>query len=62
MNEVDRYETSGGDTVLLCTDGTRWEVSSWTADGVNIWTETSVTGVQPFNEEEARAEFERWRT
>lgn len=62
MNEVDSYETSDGDTVRLRSDGARWEVSRWTADGVNIWTETSVDGLKPFNEEEARAEFERWRT
>ena len=62
MNEVDRFETSGGDAVALRTDGTRWEVARWTADGGDIWTETSVTGAHPFTEEEARAEFECWRT
>ena len=62
MNEVDRFQTSDGDTVTLRTDGVGWEVSRSSADGTNIWTETSENGMQPFNEEEARAEFERWRT
>jgi hypothetical protein len=62
MNEIDRYETSDGDTITLESDGAHWQVSRRTAEGSIIWTETSVNGVQPFNEEEARSEFERWRT
>ena len=62
MNEVERYTTTGGDTITLRTDGAAWEVANRTAEGALIWTETSVTGSQPFTEEEARAEFKRWRT
>ena len=62
MNELERYTTTGGDTITLRTDGAAWEVACWTAEGENVWTETSVTGSNPFTEEEARAEFERWRT
>ena len=61
MEEVDRYTTSGGDTITLHTDGTAWQVANLTAEGENIWTENSVTGSHPFTEEEARADFERWR-
>lgn len=62
MNEIDCFETSDGDTITLENDGAHWQVSRRTAEGLIIWTETSVNGVQPFNEEEARAEFVRWRT
>ncbi len=61
MNEIDRFESSTGNLISLRSDETRWEVANFTAEGETIWTETSVTGDHPFTEEEARAEFERWR-
>lgn len=62
MSEVDRFATSDGDTMALGLVFGCWQVSRRTADGVILWAETSVNGQQPFSEEEARAEFERWRT
>ncbi len=61
MTEVDRFESSTGNTIALRTDGCRWEVVNFAADGEIVWAETSVSGNHPFTEEEARAEFERWR-
>ncbi len=61
MTEVDRFESSTGNTITLRTDGTQWEVVNLTADGDLVWSETSVSGTHPFTDEEARAEFERWR-
>jgi hypothetical protein len=61
MNEVDRFESSTGNTIVLRTDGTLWEVANVTSNGEPVWTETSVSGGHPFTEEEAKAEFERWR-
>jgi hypothetical protein len=61
MKEVDRYESSTGNIIILRTDATNWEVANLTLDGDPVWTETSVSGGHPFTEEEARAEFERWR-
>lgn len=62
MTDIDRFESSTGNMIVLRTDGTRWEVANLAADGETVWTETSVSGNHPFTEEEARAEFERWRT
>ena len=61
MNEVDRFESTSGNIITLSTDGTRWEVANLTSDGKTVWAETSVSGGHPFTEDEARAEFERWR-
>ncbi len=61
MDEVERFASSTGNVLVLRTDGTRWEVANYTPEGENVWTETSVSGSHPFTEEEARAEFERWR-
>lgn len=61
MNEIDRFESSDGNVIALRTDGSRWEVTNCTAANELVWTETSVGGSHPFTEEEARAEFERWR-
>jgi hypothetical protein len=61
MNEVDRFLSSEGNTIVLRTDGSRWEVANVGANEEPVWTETSVSGSHPFTEEEARAEFERWR-
>jgi len=61
VTEIDRFESSTGNIIALRTDGTRWEVTNLTTDGEIVWTETSVSGSHPFTEEEARAEFERWR-
>ncbi len=61
MTEVDRFESSTGNTIALRTDGGLWEVANLTAEGEIFWLETSVSGNHPFTEEEARAEFERWR-
>lgn len=61
MTEVDRFESSTGNIISLRTDGTRWEVTNSNTDGETVWTEEFVSGKQPFTEEEARAEFERWR-
>ncbi len=47
--------------VTLRTDGTRWEVVNQNRDGDIVWTETSVSGSHLFTEDEAKAEFERWR-
>jgi len=47
--------------IALRTDGSSWEVANFNADGETVWTETSVSGNHLFTEEEARAEFERWR-
>ncbi len=62
MTEIDRFESSTGNRITLRTDGTQWEVANLAPDGETVWTETSVSGDHPFTEEEARAEFERWRT
>lgn len=61
MEQVDRFESSTGNTIVLRTDGTLWEVANVTSEGEPVWTETSGTGDHPFTEKEARAEFERWR-
>ncbi len=61
MTKVDRFVSSTGNIIALRTDGTQWEVVNLTADGDIVWSETSVSGTHPFTEEEARAEFERWR-
>jgi len=61
VTEVDRFESSTRNIITLRTDGTGWEVANFNADGEMVWTETSVSGSHPFTEEEARAEFERWR-
>ncbi len=61
MNEVERYQSSTGNIISLRTDGTCWEVANCTPDGEAVWTETSVSGTHPFTENEAKAEFERWR-
>ncbi len=61
MNEVDRFESPTGNIIILRTDGTRWQVANLTPEGETVWTETSVSGDQLFTEDEARAEFERWR-
>jgi hypothetical protein len=61
MNEVGRFESSTGNIISLRTDGSQWEVVNCSPDGETVWTETSVAGSHPFAEEEARAEFERWR-
>jgi frataxin-like iron-binding protein CyaY len=61
VNEIERFESSEGNIITLTTDGSRWEVSNHTAANELVWTETSVSGSHPFTEEEARAEFERWR-
>ncbi len=61
MNEVDRFNSSTGNIIALRTDGTQWEVVNLAADGDIVWSETSVSGAHLFTEEEARAEFERWR-
>jgi hypothetical protein len=45
----------------LSTDGDRLQAANLRADGSAIWTETSVGGAHPFTEDEAEAEFERWR-
>ena len=61
MTEVDRYTSSTGNVVALRTDGLRWDVVNFAVDDEVAWTETSVSGDHPFTENEARAEFERWR-
>ena len=61
MKEIDRFESSTGNIITLRSDGSRWEVANLTAEGEAVWTEISVSGNHPFTEEEARAEFERWR-
>ncbi len=61
MTEVDRFESSAENMITLRSDGSLWEVANFSADGETVWTETSVSGNHPFTEEEARAEFERWR-
>lgn len=61
MTELDRYQSSTGNIISLRTDGSRWEVANFDLDGAVIWVEAYVGGKQPFTEEEARAEFERWR-
>ncbi len=61
MKEVEHFASSSGNIIILRTDGTRWEVANYTPEGDHVWTETSVAGSHPFTEEEARAEFERWR-
>ena len=61
MTEVDRFVSSTGNIIAFRTDGTQWEVANLTADGEIVWAETSVSGDHPFTEQEARAEFERWR-
>ena len=61
MDEIERFVSSTGNIIILRTDGDRWEVANCTAEGETLWTETSVNLTHPFTEEEARAEFERWR-
>jgi hypothetical protein len=61
LNEVDRFVSSDGNTIVLKTDESRWEVANLGVDQEPVWTEVSVSGSHPFTEEEARAEFERWR-
>lgn len=61
MNEVERFKSPEGNIISLRTDGLSWEVVNFTEEGEAIWTETSVSGDHPFTENEARAEFERWR-
>ena len=61
MNEVERFKSSAGNLMSLRTDGLSWEVVNYTEDCETVWTETSVSGDHPFTEDEARAEFERWR-
>jgi hypothetical protein len=60
MDEVERFESSTGNVISLRSDGTRWEVVNCTPDGKIVWTETSISGAEPFTEEEARTEFARW--
>jgi hypothetical protein len=60
VNEVEQFRSSTGNVISLRTDGIRWEVVNCTADGENVWTETSVSGDSPFTEVETRAEFNRW--
>ncbi len=61
VTEVDRYTSTTENIIALRTDGTQWEVVNSNANGETVWTETTVSGNHPFTEEEARAEFERWR-
>ena len=61
MNEIERYASSTGNILILRSGGTRWEVANYSLAGDHVCTETSVSGTTPFTEEEARAEFERWR-
>lgn len=61
MDEVERFKSSAGNIISLRTDGSSWEVVNFTEEGETVWTETSVNGDHPFTEDEARAEFERWR-
>jgi hypothetical protein len=61
MRDIDAFVTASGDTITLRSDSTCWELVNCNPDGEIIWTETSVTGAHPFTEEEARAEFNRWR-
>lgn len=61
MTEVERFDSSTGNIIALRTDGIRWEVANFAASGEIVWTETSISGDHPFTEDEARAEFERWR-
>jgi len=61
MTEVDRYHSSTGNVISLRTHATRWEVANFNTDDEVVWTEAYISGKQPFTEEEARAEFERWR-
>lgn len=61
MRAVERFEAEDGDTLTLSTDGTGWEIARCDLNGVELWREWSVDGTHPFDEEEARAEFERWR-
>ncbi|MFC7537802.1 hypothetical protein ACFQPG_10565 [Sphingomonas sp. GCM10030256] len=61
MNEVERFKSSAGNIISLRTDGVSWEVMNLTEEGNIVWTETSVSGDHPFTEDEARAEFDRWR-
>lgn len=60
MQEVERFEAEGGNTIVLRLDGEQWQVANFAADGEQLWVETSVTGQHPFTEEEARAEYKRW--
>jgi len=61
VTEVERFKSSTGNIIALRTDGMQWEVANLAADDELVWRETSVSGAHPFTEEEARAEFERWR-
>ena len=61
MIDVERFEAENGDTVILRIDGAGWQVVRCNSEGARIWTEWSIDGTHPFNEEEARAEFDRWR-
>ena len=59
MNEVDRFESSEGNIIVLRTDSNWWEVANVTVEGEPVWIETSVSGSHPFTEDEAKKEFER---
>ena len=61
MNEVDRFTSSTGNTIIQRTDGTHWQVANLTTHDAVVWTETSVSGDHLFTEGEARLEFERWK-
>jgi hypothetical protein len=52
MEEVDRFESSTGNTVVLSTNGTQWQVANLTREGEVIWTE---------NLRKCRAAFQRRR-
>jgi len=58
---VDRVESYTGNIIALRTEGSQWKVANLTADGEIVGSETSISRNHPFTEEEARAEFDRWR-
>ena len=60
MRDLQQGVTPDGDTIVLRSDGMRWEVLRRSAEGKVLWRETSVSGATPFTEAEAKAEFERW--
>jgi hypothetical protein len=61
VKEVERFHSETGNIILLRHDGDHWDVANIAEGGEILWIETSVSGTHPFTEEEARAEFERWR-
>jgi hypothetical protein len=61
VKEIERFVSSDGNIIILGTEEGRWVVANCTAGNELVWAETSVSGAHPFTEEEARAEFERWR-